>query len=105
MTQSTLVPVAASVASTRSSLRSLYLVRIMFSVVWVVLVFTTSHSLRSGDAPSTVAAVLLIVYPLWDAIATVLELRTTGKGGSLDRVRVINVALSTLAAIAMTIAL
>lgn len=104
MTQSTLAPVAASNASNRSALRSLYLIRIVFSVIWVVLVFTTSHSLKSGDAPSTIAAVLLVVYPLWDAVATVLELRTTGKSGSLDRVRVVNVALSIVAAIAMLIA-
>lgn len=97
-------PETVSAASTRSGLRSLYLVRIVFSVIWVVVVFTTSHSLKSGDAPSAVAAVLLVVYPLWDAIATVLELRTTGRSGSLDRIRVINVLLSIVAVIAMTIA-
>jgi uncharacterized membrane protein HdeD (DUF308 family) len=77
---------------------------VVFSVVWVVLVFTTSHSLKSADAPSTIAAVLLVAYPLWDAIATLLELRTTGRSGSLERVRVLNVALSIVAAVAMLIA-
>ena len=88
----------------RSGLRRLYLIRVVFSVSWVVLVFATCHSLKSADAPSAVAAALLVVYPLWDAIATVLELRLTGNGRALDRVRVGNVALSVAAAGAMVIA-
>jgi uncharacterized membrane protein HdeD (DUF308 family) len=104
VTQTTTAPATTSVASTRSGLRSLYLIRIAFSVIWVALVFATSHSLKSGDAPSLVAAVLLVAYPLWDAIATVLELRTTGSRTSLDRVRVANVVLSSVAAAAMLIA-
>jgi hypothetical protein len=104
VTQTTATPAALSVASTRSGLRSLYLIRIAFSVGWVALIFATCHSLKSADAPSAIAALLLVAYPLWDAIATVLELRITGSGGSLDRVRIVNVALSAVAAIAMIIA-
>ena len=103
-TTTTTTPAATPAASIRSGLQSLYLIRIAFSVVWVVLVFVTCHSLRSEDAPSAVAAVLLVAYPLWDAIATVLELRKTGDSGSFDRVRVVNAALSVVAAIAMLIA-
>jgi hypothetical protein len=104
MTQTTATPAATSVASTRSGLRTLYLIRVAFSVIWVVLVFTTCRSLTSGDAPSAIAAALLVVYPLWDAIATVLELRLTGNKRPLDRVRVGNIALSGVAAVAMAIA-
>jgi hypothetical protein len=104
MTQTIATPATTSVASTRSGLRSLYLIRVAFSVVWVVLVLATCHSLKSADAPSVIAAVLLVAYPLWDAIATVLELRITGTSGALDRVRVSNVALSVVAAVAMVIA-
>ena len=102
MTQTLATPEARPTADTRSGLRSLYLVRIAFSVVWVGLVVATSHALRSADAPTVIAAVLLVAYPLWDAIATVLELRATG--GSPDRVRVGNVALSGVAAVAMAVA-
>jgi uncharacterized membrane protein HdeD (DUF308 family) len=70
----------------------------------VVLVFTTCHSLKSADAPSAIAAALLVAYPLWDAIATVLELRIAGSSRALDRVRVGNVVLSVVAAVAMVIA-
>jgi uncharacterized membrane protein HdeD (DUF308 family) len=104
MTQTTATSATASVASTRSGLRSHYLTRVAFSVIWVVLVLATCHSLKSTDAPSAIAAVLLVVYPLWDAIATVLELRVTGNGGVLDRVRAVNVALSVIATAAMVIA-
>jgi uncharacterized membrane protein YpjA len=101
MIQTIARPAAMPVASIRSGLRSLYLLRIVFSVVWVVLVLVACRSLRSADAPSAVAAVLLVAYPLWDAIATVLELRLTGHSGGLDRVRLVNVALSAAAAVAM----
>jgi uncharacterized membrane protein YhaH (DUF805 family) len=104
MTQTTATSAATPVAATRSSLRSLYLIRIAFSVTWVVLVFATCRSLKSADAPRVIAAALLVAYPLWDAIATVLELRLTGNGGALDRVRVGNAALSAVAAAAMVIA-
>ena len=57
-----------------------------------------------GDAPTAVAAALLVAYPLWDAIATILELRLTGNGRALDRVRVGNVVLSVAATGAMVIA-
>lgn len=104
MTQTTAAPATTSVASTRSGLSSLYSIRIAFSVIWVILILATCRSLRSADAPSVAAAVLLVAYPLWDAIATVLELRITGSNGSLDRVRVGNIALSAVAALAMIVA-
>ena len=104
MTQTTTTPTATAVASSRSGLRSLYLIRIAFSAIWVVLVFATCHSLKSADAPSVISAVLLVAYPLWDAIATLLELRLTGSGGPDNSVRVGNAVLSGLAAVAMLIA-
>ena len=104
MTQTLATPATTSAAATRSGLGSLYLIRIAFSVVWVVLVLATGHSLTSADAPSVVAAVLLVAYPLWDAIATLLELRITGGRGGLDRVRVGNIALSGAATVAMAVA-
>lgn len=99
MTQTTAMKTDTTAASTCSQLRSLYLIRIAFSVVWVALVFATCHALRSADAPSAIAAVLLVIYPLWDAIATVRELRTSG-----DRIHIVNVALSAAATAAMAVA-
>lgn len=77
MTQTTVTsaPSAPSATATPSGLRSLHLIRVLFSLIWVALVFTTSASLVSTDRPTVSAAVLLVVYPLWDAIATLLERR------------------------------
>jgi uncharacterized membrane protein HdeD (DUF308 family) len=101
MTQATATP--TTITSTPSGLRSLYLIRVVFSLIWVVLVFTTSASLKSAETPTVVAAVLLSVYPLWDVIATLLERRMAGTG-STSRVSAINVALGLAATVGMIIA-
>jgi hypothetical protein len=104
MTQTTVKPPATSVDPPPAGLRRLYLIRVAVSVSWVVLVLATCRSLTSGDAPTAVAAALLVAYPLWDAIATVLELRLTDSGRALDPVRLVNVALSVAATAAMVVA-
>ncbi len=95
---------ATATSNEPSGLRSLYLIRVVFSVIWVVLVFTTSASLKSKDTPTVIAAVLLSIYPLWDVIATLLERRMAGTG-STSRVSAINVALGLAATIGMIIAI
>lgn len=101
MTQ-TLAP-PATAATTLSGLRSLHLIRVVFSLVWVALVVATSRDLVSADDPTATAAVLLVVYPVWDAVATLLERRLTGTGAP-DRVAAANVALGIAAALAMAAA-
>jgi uncharacterized membrane protein HdeD (DUF308 family) len=101
MTQTAVNP--ATTVSTPSGLRSLYLIRVAFSLIWVVLVFTTSASLKSNDAPTALAAVLLVIYPLWDAAATLLERRLAGTG-STSRISAVNVALGLAATIGMIVA-
>ncbi|MFF1299556.1 MULTISPECIES: hypothetical protein [unclassified Streptomyces] len=89
--------------TTASGLRSLYLIRVAFSLIWVALVVTTSSSLVSTDRPTLIAAVLLVIYPLWDVIATLLERRMAGIG-STDRVGAANMALGLATAAGMIIA-
>ncbi|WP_406004834.1 hypothetical protein OG440_00605 [Streptomyces sp. NBC_00637] len=86
--------------TTSSGLRSLHLIRVAFSLIWVTLVFTTSASLVSTDEPTVIAAVLLVVYPLWDAIATLVEGRLTGTG-STNGVGTINTGLGLAATAGM----
>ncbi|MFE4172320.1 DUF308 domain-containing protein [Streptomyces sp. NPDC056909] len=106
-----------TITTTPSGLRSFYLLRVVFSLVWVALVLTTSASLVSRDEPTVIAAVLLVVYPLWDAIATLLERRMAGTGtgtgtgtdtgtgtGTTNRVTVVNIALGLATTIGMIIA-
>jgi uncharacterized membrane protein HdeD (DUF308 family) len=99
MTQTT----ALSITTPPSGLRSVYLIRTVFSLIWVALVFTTSASLVSTDKPTVIAAVLLTIYPLWDAVATLLERRMAGVAAT-DRVGAVNVALGIAATIGMLIA-
>lgn len=92
MTQATMTSSTTTTTPTPSGLRSLYLIRVAFSLIWVALVVTTSASLVSTDRPTVIAAVLLVIYPLWDVIATLLE-RRMASTGSTDRVGTTNVAL------------
>ncbi|MFF3566033.1 hypothetical protein ACFYXS_39005 [Streptomyces sp. NPDC002574] len=105
MTQTTTVTSTTSTmaATTPSGLRSLHLIRVVFSLTWVALVLTTSASLVSTDSPSVIAAVLLVVYPLWDAIATLLERRLAGTG-SANRASTVNLGLGLVTTAGMIIA-
>ncbi|MFE1958192.1 DUF308 domain-containing protein [Streptomyces sp. NPDC059479] len=109
MTQTTIT--STTTTTTSSGLRSLYLIRVVFSLIWVALVHTTSASLVSKDEPTVIAAVLLVIYPLWDGIATLLERRMAGTDsgsgsgtGSTNRVSTANMALGLAATIGMIIA-
>lgn len=103
MTQTTVPSSTNTTTTTSSGLRSLYLIRVAFSLLWVALVVTTSASLVSTDRPTVIAAVLLVIYPLWDVIATLLERRMAGTG-SPDRARTANMALGLASAAGMIIA-
>ncbi|MET8633443.1 hypothetical protein ABZX69_09850 [Streptomyces sp. NPDC004074] len=104
MTQTTLTSTTSTTATTTpSGLRTLYLIRVVFSLIWVALVVTTSASLVSTDRPTVIAGVLLIVYPLWDAVATLLERRLAGPG-STNRVSTVNMGLGVAATAGMVIA-
>ncbi|MEU3183797.1 DUF308 domain-containing protein [Streptomyces sp. NPDC006923] len=105
MTQTTITSTTNTTATTPSGLRSLYLIRVVFSVLWVALVFTTSASLVSPDEPTVIAAVLLVVYPLWDVVATLLERRMAGSGpGTTNRVATVNMAVGLATTLGMIIA-
>jgi len=54
---------------TAQSLRNLYFLRTAFSILWIILL---SASLRSS---SGIATLLFIIYPLWDVLATWLDIK------------------------------
>ncbi|SEB86700.1 DUF308 domain-containing protein [Streptomyces melanosporofaciens] len=103
MTHTTVTPATTTTTTALSGLRSLYLIRIAFSLVWVALVLATSASLVSKDRPTVIAAVLLVVYPLWDVIATLLERRMAATGAT-NRVSTINMAVGLATTAGMVIA-
>ncbi len=81
-----------SLESTRS-LRNLYFVRTAFQVAWAAGVITTAMK------QPQVAAVLFLLYPLWDVACTVYDLNTSSKSGSARTSQIINALLGVGAAI------
>src|SRR5690349_6997672 len=55
-----------------TSLRSLYFARFGFAVVWAILTIAIARTINPG------AAVLLVIYPLFDAAAAVIDFRSSG---------------------------
>jgi uncharacterized membrane protein HdeD (DUF308 family) len=94
----TTTPAATGVAPT---LRRLYFVRFGFALVWSVLLFLTASSI------SPPAAVLLVLYPVFDVAAAVVDARSSRvdvAGGSATGLYV-NIAISALAAVGLAVAL
>ncbi|RMB80375.1 hypothetical protein [Streptomyces shenzhenensis] len=84
-------------AGTASALRRLYFVRFAFAIVWALVMFTMAAEL------SPVAIVLLVLYPLFDVGAAVVDAnasRTTGSPVLLY----VNMAVSLVAAVSVGIA-
>lgn len=80
------------------ALRRLYFVRFAFALVWAILTFLTT---RSGLGAAGVA--LVVVYPLFDVGAAIVDARAA-KGGSSVRGLYVNMAISLLATIGVGIA-
>lgn len=87
--------------STRSSsgwLRNHYFTRFAFSAVWVAAAFLVAR-----DAP-TLAAVMLVVYPAWDALANLVDARRNG-GLAVNKTQLLNLVVSAITTVAVVIAL
>ena len=99
---------SSSIAATRgtaaagraTALRQLYLVRSGFALVWAILLFLTA----ANGSPLT--AVLLVLYPVFDVAAAVVDVRSQRVGASRGAVGlVVNITVSTLAALGLAVAL
>jgi uncharacterized membrane protein HdeD (DUF308 family) len=90
------VTTATSTAPTTSvpaALRRLYFVRFGFALVWAVLL------LLSADKLGPLSVTLLIVYPLFDVAAAVVDLRS-----SKTPTLIANIVISALAGIGLAVA-
>src|SRR4051812_7196292 len=76
------------------ALRRLYFVRFAFAIVWAGLMFASKSHL------GPVAVALIVLYPLFDVAAAVVDARSTGPARGLY----VNMAVSLLAAIGLAIA-
>jgi hypothetical protein len=79
-------------------LKGYYFVRFAVSAAWVALAFTVARS-----APA-LAAVLLVAYPAWDALANFVDASRSG-GLAANKSQLFNVIVSSATAIAVAIAL
>jgi uncharacterized membrane protein HdeD (DUF308 family) len=79
--------------ATAPALRRLYFVRFGFAVVWAGLLAITASDL------GVAAGVLLVLYPLFDVVAAVVDIRA-----SRARELVLNIVISSLAAIGLAFA-
>jgi hypothetical protein len=81
-----------TLASTRS-LRNLYFVRTAFQILWAAAV------ILAAMWQPRIAAVLFLLYPLWDVACTVYDLKTLSKSGSARTYQLVNALLGVGAAI------
>lgn len=79
-------------------LKQYYFTRAAFSVLWVAAAFAF------GQRSFAVAAILLIIYPAWDAVANVVDAARSG-GFAVNRSQTINVTASSIMTLAVIVAL
>jgi uncharacterized membrane protein HdeD (DUF308 family) len=89
---------AGTAANPTGPLARYYLVRGIAAAVWVVAAFTIGRSNASA------AALLLVSYPAWDAVANWSDARGSG-GLWTNPAQAFNIAVSLAAAIAVAVAL
>jgi len=88
----------AAVASNNDGLKRYYFLRAGVSAAWIAAAATI------GAANPVAAAVLLVAYPAWDALANAIDARANG-GFKANRPQTLNVIVSSLVALAVLIAL
>jgi uncharacterized membrane protein HdeD (DUF308 family) len=87
-------PIAATGAPV---LRRLYFVRFGFALIWAVALFLTASSI------GPVSAALLVIYPLFDVGAAILDARSS-RASTATVGLYVNVAISTIAAVGLVFA-
>jgi uncharacterized membrane protein HdeD (DUF308 family) len=89
---------ASSSTGSPSVLRNLYLVRFGFAIVWAAVMFVV------GSSVGPLSVTLIVLYPLFDVAAAIVDARSSWSSGS-TRLLYVNVAISSLAAIGLILAL
>ncbi|WP_033343045.1 hypothetical protein [Catenuloplanes japonicus] len=85
---------STAVSTTTGALRRLYLARCGFALIWAVALFATGADLNP------VSVTLLVLYPLFDVAAAVVDLRSSGRNPGLY----VNIAISALAGVGVAVA-
>jgi uncharacterized membrane protein HdeD (DUF308 family) len=87
----------SGIVGTASALRRLYFVRFAFAIVWALVTFTMASKI------SPVVAVLLVLYPLFDVGAAIVDAKASRSTGS-PVLLYVNVAVSLVTAIGVGVA-
>ncbi|HEX5198322.1 hypothetical protein ACFQS1_03740 [Paractinoplanes rhizophilus] len=88
---------APGISTTAAALRRLYFVRFAFALVWAVVMLPLAEHL------DPLTGTLLVIYPLFDVAAAVVDARASRATGS-PVLLYVNVAVSTLAAAGLAVA-
>ena len=89
---------SATTVKTARSLRSLYLTRTAFSVVWVILISVFAKT------NSSIAKILFIIYPTWDVFAIYLDIKANPVQVS-KRPQYVNIVIGIFTTIGVALAL
>ncbi|MEU8074558.1 hypothetical protein AB0B31_03855 [Catellatospora citrea] len=93
-----MTPVASPAISTAAAaLRRLYFARFIFATIWAGVTFTVA------DGLNPLSVTLLVLYPLVDVAAAVIDARSSRSAGS-PTLLYVNVAVSLLAAVGLAVA-
>lgn len=84
--------------SSRAWLKSYYFTRFAVSAAWVVLAFAVAKTMP------LVAALMLVAYPAWDAVANFIDAQRTG-GLSRNKPQLLNFIISVITTVAVALAL
>jgi uncharacterized membrane protein HdeD (DUF308 family) len=88
---------SGTLSAPTSALPKLYFARFGFAILWAALVALTATTLNAASIA------LLVIYPLFDVVAAVVDHRTSGANG--PRVLLyVNMALSLLTAVGVAVA-
>jgi hypothetical protein len=86
------------IQSSTAWLKSYYFTRFAVSTVWVLLAFTVAKTMPP------LAAIMLVAYPAWDALANFIDAQRTG-GLNRNKTQLLNFVVSIVTTVAVAIAL
>lgn len=90
--------ITATKSPDRDWLKTYYYLRFAVSAIWVALAFTAAKALPQ------LAAVMLVAYPAWDALANCLDASRSG-GFASNKSQMLNFVLSVATAVAVAVTL
>jgi uncharacterized membrane protein HdeD (DUF308 family) len=79
-------------------LKRYYIARFAFSTAWVALAFTIAKD------SAALTAVMLVIYPVWDALANLIDGKRSG-GLATNKTQLLNFVVSGLTSVAVGLAL